>query len=109
MQRLFDLTRETMLTRNAEAMVGYAGRIAEERFTAGFDLLEVQTAFNVLEEAIWSRVLKAMDPAEFAQAIGLVSTVLGLGKDALARAYVSQAAQVKAPAIDYKALFRGTV
>lgn len=109
MRRLFDLARETMATRNAAPMVEYAGRIAEERFTAGFDLLEVQTAFNVLEEAIWRRVIEGLEPRDFAEAMGLVGTVLGLGKDALARRYVSLAAQVKAPSIDYKALFKGTV
>jgi hypothetical protein len=109
LRRLFDLTRETMLSRNAEAMTRYATEVAEERFTSGFDLLEVQTAFNVLEEAIWTRVLKGMEPRDFAESIGLVGTVLGLGKDALARKYVSLATQIKAPSIDYKALFKGTV
>ena len=109
LQRLFDLARETMASRNVEPMVQYAGRIAEERFTAGFDLLEVQTAFNVLEEAIWTRVLKGLEPRDFAEALGLVGTVLGMGKDALARKYVSLATQIKAPSIDYKALFKGTV
>lgn len=107
-EALFDLVHDSMHTRNATAMVRYAEKIAEERFTAGFDLREVQTAFNVLEEAMFKRLLDRLGPQEMATAIGLVGTVLGLGKDALARRYVSLAAHMKAPSIDYRALFAGT-
>lgn len=106
---LFDLVRDSMHSRNATAMIRYAEKVAEERFTAGFDLREVQTAFNVLEEAMFKRLLDQLSPQEIATAIGLVGTVLGLGKDALARRYVSLAAHMKAPSIDYRALFAGTV
>ncbi|MFN7965082.1 MAG: hypothetical protein U0V87_05275 [Acidobacteriota bacterium] len=105
---LLDLARDSMHTRNATAMLRYAEQVAEERFTAGFDLREVQTAFNVLEESIFKRVLDRLQPQDAVDAIGLVGTVLGLGKDALARRYVALAAHVKAPSIDYRALFAGT-
>lgn len=105
---LFDLVRDSMHTRNATAMIRYAEQIGEERFTSGFDLREVQTAFNVLEEAMFKRLLDRLGPQDIASALGLVGTVLGLGKDALARRYVSLAAHMKAESIDYRALFAGT-
>ena len=89
-------------------MIAYAQSLAEERFEAGYDLVEVQTAFNALEEASWRRVLADLDPTEFADALGLVSTLLGAGKDALARRYVSLAADTHAPSLDVRALFAGT-
>jgi hypothetical protein len=89
-------------------MLSYAEQVAEERFNAGYDLSEVQTAFNTLEEATWSRVFAELEPAEFAQALGLVSTVLGAAKDALARTYVSLATNAHAPSLDLHALFEGT-
>jgi hypothetical protein len=68
----------------------------------------VQTAYNVLEEAIWLRILKDLQPAQYAEALGLVSTVLGAGKDALARTYVSLASKAKAPSLNLQSLFAGS-
>jgi hypothetical protein len=42
------------------------------------------------------------------QALGLVGTVLGAGKDSLARTYVTLATQTRAPSLDLRALFAGT-
>ena len=89
-------------------MIAHAETIARERFEAGFDLSEVQTAFNVLEEAIWVRVLKNLPPNELAEALGLISTVLGGGKDALARSYVTLASKTKSPSLNLQSLFAGT-
>ena len=72
-------------------MIGYAHEVADERFAAGYDLSEVQAAFNVLEAATWSRILDDLEPAQLAEALGLVSTVFGAAKDALGRRYVSLA------------------
>ncbi len=108
LEALYALTVESVTTRSASKIIDFAGRLAGERFEAGFDLAEVQSAFNVLEEAIWKRILAEVAPAELARALGLVGTVLGLGKDALARRYVSLASAGKAPSLDLRALFAGT-
>jgi hypothetical protein len=94
--------------RNLGPMIAHAESVAEERFTAGFDLWEVQTAFNVLEESVWRIVLKELPAQEYAEALGLISTVIGAGKDALARKYVSLATKTKSPALDMSRLFSGT-
>ena len=83
-------------------------QIAAERFTSGYDLSEVQNAFNALEGAIWTRVFAALEPGQYAEALGLVTTILGAGKDALAREYVSLATDTHAPSLDLRALFAGT-
>jgi hypothetical protein len=88
-------------------MVAHADVVARERFEAGYDLSEVLTAFNVLEEAIWTRVLAELPPSEYAEALGLISTVLGTGKDALACRYVTLASKVKATSLDLQSLFTG--
>ena len=88
-------------------MIAHAEQIATERFNAGFDLWEVQTAFNVLEETIWVRIFQNFPPAELAQTLGLVSTVLGAGKDTLARKYVSLASKTRAPSLNLQSLFAG--
>jgi hypothetical protein len=57
----------------------------------------------------WRRLqsLAATQPDELADAIGVVATVLGAGKDSLARTYVSLAAERHVPSLDLTALFRG--
>ena len=77
-------------------------------FEGGVDLSEVQRAYNVLEEVIWWRILKHLPAEQQGEALGLVGTVLGSGKDTLARKYVSLATQTHTPSLDLKALFSGT-
>jgi hypothetical protein len=108
LKALFVLTTRAVKERNLGPMIAYAETIAQDRFAAGFDLSEVQTAFNVLEEAIWTRILKGMPPAEYGEALGLVATVLGAGKDALARTYVTLASKSRAGSLNLHSLFSGT-
>src|SRR3990172_6490923 len=108
LKALYVLTVRAVKERNLGPMIAHAETVARERFASGFDLWEVQTAFNVLEEAIWGRILKELAPAGYAEALGLISTVLGAGKDTLARQYVSLASKSKAPSLNLQSLFTGT-
>jgi hypothetical protein len=47
-------------------------------------------------------------PARRAESLGLLTTVLGAGKDALARSYVSLASRQHVPSLDLRALLEGT-
>ena len=105
---LLDLLLDCVSRSSLAPMTDYSRKVAERRYEAGFGLHEVQTAFNVLEEIVWRRILDGMKPEEFGEAIGLVSTVLGAGKDTLARTYVTLATRHKAPSLDLRALFAGT-
>ncbi len=105
MESLYDVMHASIAARTLMPIESHAEEVAAERFRAGFGLGEVQTAFNVLEEAIWKRIEAEVAPESLAHALGLVSTVLGAGKDQLARAYVSLATQVQVPAVDLHALF----
>jgi hypothetical protein len=107
LKALLTLTLRGIKERNLGPMVAHAGTIAVERFNAGYDLWEVQTAFNVLEEVLWQRILSGLPADQYAEALGLVSTVLGAGKDALARSYVSLASKSRAPSLNLEGLFTG--
>ncbi len=72
---LFDHLVAAVETRDLTSVIAYARDIAEGRFADGYDLSEVQAAFNVLEAATWSRILASLEPAQLAEALGLVSTV----------------------------------
>jgi hypothetical protein len=108
LEALFDSVLEALGTRDMEPALAYARAVAQERFNAGYDLSEVQTAFNALEEATWARVFAVLEPEQFAETLGMVSTILGAAKDALARTYVSLATKTHAPSLDLHVLFTGT-
>lgn len=107
--KLYDLTTACVATRTLLPMIEYAQGVARERYRDGFDLEEVHTAFNVLEEVIWRRITSRMEPPQYPEAFGLVSTVLGAGKEALALEYVALAGSSRGGAgLDLSALFKGT-
>ncbi|MCA9952658.1 MAG: hypothetical protein KDE48_23575 [Anaerolineales bacterium] len=108
LERVFDITLNSIKERTLIPVIEHAHRIAEERFQAGYDLSEVQTAINVLEEALWRRVVAMIPPTELAESVGLMSTVLGTMKDELARKYVELASHQKAPSLNLSAMFKGT-
>ncbi|MEK6755835.1 MAG: hypothetical protein AABZ02_06765 [Bacteroidota bacterium] len=108
MKALYVLTVRGVKERNLGPMIAHAETIARERFASGFDLSEVQTAFNVLEEAIWKRIMKSLPASEYGEALGLVSTVLGAGKDTLARTYCTLASKTKTRSLNLHSLFSGT-
>jgi hypothetical protein len=108
LEMLFDELVDAVSKRDLSSVVAYARTLARERFDAGYDLSEVQAAFNVLEAATWARMVADLEAEDLGEALGLVSTVFGAAKDALGREYVSRATQTRAPSFDLTALFEGT-
>ncbi len=108
LETLFDRLLESLSDRDLSPIVSHAQELAQERFATGYDISEVQVAFNVLEEAVWRCVLAELEPDRYAESLGLVTTALGAGKDALGRTYVSLATKAHAPSLDLKRLFEGT-
>ena len=108
LEMLFDQLVAAVSARDLTSVVAYAGTVAQERFETGYDLSEVQAAFNTLESATWRRILSDLEADDLAEALGLVSTVFGAAKDALGRQYVSLATRTHAPSLDLRALFAGT-
>ncbi|HEY5536398.1 MAG TPA: hypothetical protein VIL99_15860 [Ignavibacteria bacterium] len=105
---LYSVLSESVKEKSLLPMLNHVETIARERFSSGYDLYEVQTAINELEEAIWKRIFKEIKPDGLAEALGIVSIVLGAGKDTLARTYVSLATKSKASSLNLQALFKGS-
>jgi hypothetical protein len=95
-------------TKELIPMLQYTEKIAKDRFNSGYDLYEVQTAINTLEELIWQKIFKNVKPEKLAIALGLVSTILGAGKDNLARTYVSLASKTKSSTVNIQNLLHGS-
>jgi hypothetical protein len=102
---LLTLTEKCVVEKRLLPMKEYAAQIAKERFDTGFDLHEVHTAFNALEEEIWNRVTKNIDPKNLGEALGLISTVLGAGKEELALSYVTLASKTRTQTLNLSELF----
>jgi ParB-like chromosome segregation protein Spo0J len=107
LEALYDELLEALSSRDLGGVIDYARPLAAERFASGYDLSEVQGAFNALEEATWAVLCARSQPEQLAVSLGLVSTVLGAAKDALGREYVSLASQTHVPSLDMRALFTG--
>lgn len=104
---LYDELLQALSSRDLGGVIDYARELGAERFESGYDLSEVQGAFNAVEEAAWTELCGRQRPEQLALSLGLVSTVLGAAKDALGREYVSLASQTHAPSLDLRALFTG--
>lgn len=105
---LYALLRDAVAERDLEPVLAFGRDTARQRYAEGVDLQEVQSAINSLEEAVWRRIVKEVPPDGLAEALGLVSTVLGVCKDTMASTYVALATRRHAASLDMKALFRGT-
>jgi hypothetical protein len=106
-EKLFDLTLKSVENKSLVEMIEYSEKIAAERFNMGFDLHEVHTAYNVLEETLWKEILNNIEMKEIGKALGLVSTILGAGKETLALTYLSLAGKAKPKTLDLSELFKG--
>ena len=102
---LLTLTQQCVIERTLLPMKEYSAQIAKERFNAGFGLHEVQTAFNALEEELWTRITKQSAPEKLGEALGLISTVLGAGKEELALTYVTLASKTRTQTLNLTELF----
>jgi methylmalonyl-CoA decarboxylase len=93
---LFGVIVRCVRDENVEPIVTSSHALAADRFAAGFDIGEVQGEFNVLEEALWREIADSLSADQRIEALELLNTVLGAGRDALARTYVALAGGSKA-------------
>lgn len=106
LKKLLELCIGAVENKNLISMIDYSEKIANERYVSGFDLHEVHTAFNVLEECIWKKIIESVESQKVAEFLGLISTVLGAGKEALALTYVSLAGKTRAKTLDLSGIFQ---
>jgi hypothetical protein len=56
---------------------------------------------------MWKKVINEIESTKIAEALGLISTILGTGKESLALAYVALASKRKAKSLNLTQLFKG--
>jgi methylmalonyl-CoA decarboxylase len=90
-RQLFHLVLRSMHAGRAEQIIRPSEQIAAHCYAAGVDFTEAQEAFTVLAGVLWRFLTGALAGEQMVQALGLLNAIVGAGKDALARAYVTLA------------------
>ena len=91
MEHLFELIQRCVHEGHCEPIIGPSQQMAADHFAAGIEIAEVQTAFTVLEDVLWRHLADAVSGDQRLDTLRLVNVILGAGRDALARTYVSLA------------------
>ena len=73
--------------RDLAGVVAHASAVARERWRAGFEYLELLSAFTALEAAMHRRIANRLAPIERALGQGLVGTAFAHGREALGREF----------------------
>ena len=107
MRNLFELVVQCMREGDAGPIIASCQKIAADRFEAGFDVVEIVGTLNVLEEVLWRHVADSLAGDRRIETLGLVHTILGAGRDALARTYVDRASRGRGPLDEQPAASRG--
>lgn len=89
--------------RSLAGIVTHAAAVARERCEAGFEHVEILTAFSALEAAIHRRTVAQLAPEQRALGLGLVGTAFAHARRSLGQAFEA----AKGPALDLTPLFSG--
>ena len=90
-RQLFRLVVRCMGAGRAEPAIRPCEQIAAHSYAAGMDLAELLGPFNVLAEVLWRHLADGLSGDQLVPALGLLNAIVGAGKDAMARTYVSLA------------------
>ena len=104
---LFELVVRCVREGDAGPIIGSCQQIAADRFQAGFDIVEIVGTLNVLEEVLWRHVADSLAGDQRIETLGLVNTILGAGRHALAQTYVDRASRGRGPLDEQPAASRG--
>ncbi|HEY3249689.1 MAG TPA: hypothetical protein VGK25_01095 [Ignavibacteria bacterium] len=72
---------------SCENMLKFMKIVSDERYESGYELSEVQTAINILEECMWRKISKFVDGDKQINAMKQVTNVLCKAKEELVSEY----------------------
>ena len=92
MEHLFELIQRCVHEGHCEPIIGPSQRMAADHFANGIEIAEIQAAFTVLENVLWRHLADTLSgDDQRLETLRLINAILGAGRDALARTYVSLA------------------
>jgi len=96
-EQLFELVERCVQEGHADPILLPSRQIAADRFVAGVDIAEIQAAFAALEDVLWRHLAGTVSDERRVEMLRLMNVILGTGRDALARTYVSLASHPRNP------------
>ncbi len=87
--RLYFVARECEKLENNQPVKQYIEEIAVDRFESGYELYEVQTAINILEECLWKNIVEKIDPELQMPALFRSHEIMCAAKGALAKSWIA--------------------
>lgn len=104
LEALYGEVANAVERRDLTGIVAHAAAVARARWQAGFDYVELLSAFTALEAAMHRRIANRLTPDERALGQGLVGTAFTHGRKALGREFGTLGSS---PALDLTPLFTG--
>ena len=87
LMKLFNALVKSIEKNSCEEIKEFMDKITGERYELGFELYEVQTAINILEESLWKNIQKYIDDDKQIAAMKQVTDILTKAKEKLAEEY----------------------
>jgi hypothetical protein len=84
---LFSALCDSIEQKCLDPFVRYSEKLGKLRAEKGFDLKEVQIAYNLLEEHIWEVVLEKGNPKTRVEDLTQIAEIVAAGKDKLTKWY----------------------
>jgi methylmalonyl-CoA decarboxylase len=96
-EHLFEMVERCVQQGHADPILLPSQQMAADRFVAGIDIAEIQAAFAALEDVLWRHLAGTVSDEQRVETLRLMNIILGTGRDALARTYVSLASHPRNP------------
>jgi hypothetical protein len=87
LSKLFEALVKSIETSSNVEITNFIGKISGERYELGFELYEVQTVINILEESLWKKIMIFVDEDKQISAMKQVSEILTTAKERLVIEY----------------------
>lgn len=85
--KLFQALEKAVEVNSCEEMIKFMEKVSDERYESGYELHEVQTAVNILEETLWKKIAEFVDRDKQVSAMKQVTCILSKAKEELASEY----------------------
>ena len=87
---LFSALCDSIQQESLKPFLEYSEKLGKLRAEKGFDLKEVQIAYNLLEEHIWEVVLEKGNPKTRVEDLTQIAEIVAAGKDKLTKWYYKE-------------------
>ena len=85
--RLFQALVKSLEANSCDSMTHFMEQVSDERYESGYELQEVQTAINIMEECFWKKISEFVFADQQIAAMKQVTCILSKAKETLVNEY----------------------